>query len=154
MKYAVKTVSGNERIDMITVEGDAVSYDTGKSEDIVESCSRTRGIPMAEAVREYLSGWSNGYLVIRPMSVVPEEVSAAAGADVTPSNDDQLREYWTKGEGLAKWANSPHPWTTLVRRLTKHVGRERAERIASQWFHLVFGLWPGEHKGKNPAGPG
>lgn len=68
MKFAVKTVSGNERIDMITVEGDAVSYDTGKSKDVVESCARTRGIPVAAAVHEYLSGWSNGYLVIKPMS--------------------------------------------------------------------------------------
>lgn len=79
----------------------------------------------------------------------PATVQAAADGD-----DNQLRDYWTKGEGLAKWAASAHPWTELVEHLTKYVGRERAERMASQWFKQVFGLWPGERKGENPAGPG
>lgn len=68
---------------------------------------------------------------------------------------DQLKHYWTRDpRGLAKWADKPHPWTALYRELRKHVGNERAKRMASQWFHDVFGIWPGERAGKNPAGPG
>lgn len=68
---------------------------------------------------------------------------------------EKLKHYWTRTpEGLAKWATKPHPWTALFRELEKHVGRERAQRIASEWFHEVFGFWPGERKGKNPRGPG
>lgn len=68
---------------------------------------------------------------------------------------DQLKHYWTKDpEGLAKWATTAHPYTNLVRHLTKYVGAERARRIAAQWFKAVFGIWPGERAGKNPLGPG
>lgn len=77
----------------------------------------------------------------------------AAGKDVTPGNDE-LHHYWTKGPGLAKWASSPHPWTTLVNLLSKYVSRERAKRMASAWFHEVFGYYSGSRKGKNPVGPG
>jgi hypothetical protein len=31
---------------------------------------------------------------------------------------------------------------------------DRADQVASQWFHDVFGMWPGERKGDNPVGPG
>ncbi|MFE7868840.1 phage portal protein [Micromonospora humida] len=67
---------------------------------------------------------------------------------------DPLKRYWTKGEGLSKWVSSPHPWTTLRDHLAKHVGVHDADQIASEWFHEVFGIWPGERKGKNPAGRG
>lgn len=66
----------------------------------------------------------------------------------------ELHKYWTKGEGLAKWASSPHPWTALRNHLLKYLPPGEANRTASQWFHDVFGIWPGERKGKNPAGPG
>lgn len=68
---------------------------------------------------------------------------------------DKLKHYWTRDpEGLAKWANHAHPWTALFRHLVKYVGRERAQRIASQWFKEVFGIWPGERFGDNPRGRG
>ncbi len=76
-------------------------------------------------------------------------------ADAPGGGDpDKLKHYWTKGEGLKKWATHAHPWTALYRHLVKFVGKERAQRIASQWFHDVFGIWPGERGGKNPTGPG
>lgn len=69
--------------------------------------------------------------------------------------NDALKRYWTRDpRGLAKWASKPHPYTSLVRELTEHVGVERAKRIAAQWFRDVFGIWPGERAGKNPRGPG
>lgn len=75
-------------------------------------------------------------------------VAAAAG------DRNALKRYWTRGEGLKRWATRKHPWTALYRQLRKHVGSERAKRMASQWFKEVFGIWPGERKGSNPAGPG
>ena len=78
-------------------------------------------------------------------------------ADPRPGDPGYLKWYWTKSpEGLAKWMNHPHPWTELFKHLShgKGLSTQQAERIASQWFHDVFGIWPGERKGKNPAGPG
>jgi len=86
-----------------------------------------------------------------------ETVTAAAGRDVTPGHE-QLHHYWTRDpEGLAKWADSPTPWTTLVAHLTPHVGPERAKRFASKWFQEVFGFAAGSDlnrvtHGKPPRG--
>ena len=77
-------------------------------------------------------------------------VKSAQGAE----GAERLKHYWTKGEGLAKWADKPHPWTALYHHLLKYLNPELAKRTASQWFHEVFGIWPGERKGSNPRGPG
>lgn len=61
-------------------------------------------------------------------------------------NAEQLRRYWTKGEGLVKWADSAHPWTTLVAHLAKYVSDP--EGLASEYYHDVFGKWPGGKFGK------
>lgn len=75
-------------------------------------------------------------------------------ADVHPGDPGQLKRYWLSGEGLAKWATKPHPWTALFRHLSKHMNPEMAKRVASQWYHDHFGHWPGERKGKNKVGRG
>lgn len=77
----------------------------------------------------------------------------AAGEDITPGNDE-LHHYWTRGEGVARWALSPHPWTTLRDHLLKYMSKGMADRSASKWFHEVFGYWPGSRGGRNPVGPG
>lgn len=69
-------------------------------------------------------------------------------------NGDQLRDYWTRGEGRAKWINSAHPWTTLYRHLRKHMSDGKAKRTAARWFKAATGMWPGERKGDNPHGKG
>lgn len=71
---------------------------------------------------------------------VTEDGQVAAAAD-----ENVLKRYWL-GEGLNRWATKRHPWTTLFRLLRKHVGAERAKRIASQWFHDHFGYWPGDRR--------
>lgn len=71
----------------------------------------------------------------------------AAGHDVTPGHDE-LHHYWTKGEGLAKWAESPKPWTTLVAHLTKYVGPEKAKIYASRWFIEHFHFAAGSDKNR------
>lgn len=66
-----------------------------------------------------------------------------------------LKRYWTRGEGLAKWVRSAHPWTTLRRHLSKYItDPDKLNRTTSLWFHSATGLWSGERKGKNPVGPG
>jgi hypothetical protein len=85
---------------------------------------------------------------------VHARVNEADTAPNSPGRDDQLKTYWTRGEGLAKWADDPHPWTALYHHLVKYMEPERAKRTAAQWFHTVKGYWPGDQKGKNPVGPG
>lgn len=76
-----------------------------------------------------------------------------ATANPKPGTRGYLKWYWTKGPGLAKWSTNAHPWTTLRDHLLKH-GVAYADRVAAQWFHDVFHIWPGERKGKNPVGKG
>jgi len=89
-----------------------------------------------------------------PGEQVPDQPGDQAARAIGGHDDQQLHHYWTRGEGLAKWADHPHPWTALRDHLIKYVGPGRAERMASEWFHEVFGIWPGEREGDNPAGPG
>lgn len=80
-----------------------------------------------------------------------------AGREATPSdvaNTERLMRYWSVGEGRAKWANSAHPYTTLVRLLSKYVGPGIVKGLAANIFHRAFGIWPGERAGANKAGPG
>lgn len=97
-------------------------------------------------------GWTNGYLFIGG-----DEVSRAAGHDVTPGHD-QLHHYWTADpKGRARWVDSPTPWTTLEHLLEEHVEPEMAKRLAASFFHDVFHYWPGDDKnrvahGKPPRG--
>jgi hypothetical protein len=67
-----------------------------------------------------------------------------------PGNAATLRHYWTKGEGLAKWADSPKPFTTLVSHLKKYV--TDPEGLAAEYYHDVFGRWPGPKFGKGGKG--
>lgn len=75
-------------------------------------------------------------------------VSATFKADVAAAGDpERLKKYWTKDpEGLAKWADKPHPWTALYRQLKKHMPDELAKRTASQWYFEVKGHWPGSKR--------
>jgi hypothetical protein len=79
----------------------------------------------------------------------PVEKAAGSGAS--------LKHYWTRGEGLAKWRDSAHPWTALYRHLRKHMADRPASvvrAVTSRWFHDATGHWPAERKGKNPVGKG
>jgi len=71
---------------------------------------------------------------------------------------EQLHHYWTRTpEGLAKWAKSDHPWTTLYHHLLKYMDEERAKLAASAWFEDVFHFTAGSDlnrvaHGKPPRG--
>lgn len=65
------------------------------------------------------------------------------------------RKYWTRDkEGLAKWARSAHPWTSLYRHLATKMNPETARRLTSSYFRAVFGYAPSARQGKNPVGKG
>jgi hypothetical protein len=66
-------------------------------------------------------------------------------ADLHPGDGGakNLKYYWTKGPGLAKWASSPHPFTSLYGHLKKYMPDEEAKRVAAQWMHDTLGYWPG-----------
>lgn len=83
-----------------------------------------------------------------------------AGKELSPQdvqNTERLHRYWTKGEGLAKWAEKPHPWTSLYHHLMKYMNPEMAKRTATRWFYDVFHFYPGSDlnrvtHGKPPRG--
>lgn len=95
--------------------------------------------------------------MLRAVLKQPEErlITSVQGA----KGAEQLHTYWTKGEGLAKWAKSPKPWTALFHHLfPKYIQNEdKAKRTAAAWFFDVFHFWPGSDKnrvlhGKPPRG--
>jgi hypothetical protein len=92
--------------------------------------------------------WVHGYHSATPGSAA-ESFRLAEAFD-----REQLHHYWTRGEGLAKWFGHPHAWTALRDHLAKYVDVERANRMASEWYHEVTGHWIGSEKGDNPVGPG
>lgn len=80
-----------------------------------------------------------------------------AGRKATPNdaaNTERLMRYWSQGEGLAKWATNPHPYTTLVALLSKYVSPSIVKGLAANIFHRAKGYWPGDRGGTNPVGPG
>ncbi|AVP71232.1 hypothetical protein [Prescottella equi] len=68
-----------------------------------------------------------------------------------PVGDEKARpldRYWTKGKGLARWAISAHPYTTLVRELqSEKVPEKYVHGLAAKYYHAVFRVWPGDHSG-------
>jgi len=82
-----------------------------------------------------------------------------------PVDTERLRLYWTKNpEGLAQWADSPHPWQALRDHLAKFIHNPgELDRTTSAWHFDVFhqhtgsDLYRVEHGGKprgHRIGPG
>lgn len=77
--------------------------------------------------------------------------------DTNPGDGEayRLELYWTKGEGLTRWAGNPHPWTTLYNLLLPHIKNPNfCARLTETYFRKVFGIKSGWRKGANPVGPG
>ncbi len=87
-----------------------------------------------------------------PVDDEPEDAEVEAAVAAAAGDENNLREFFTRNpKGLARWAKKAHPWTALYRILRRHVGSERAKRIASAWFHRVFGYWPGDRRHRKTA---
>ena len=97
--------------------------------------------------------------LLKALDTTVRQEGRAAGVDTHPGDAHQLHDYWTKGEGLAKWADSPKPWTTLFHLLWPRYikSEDEAKRTATNWFHDVFHFYPGSDlnrvtHGKPPRG--
>lgn len=73
-----------------------------------------------------------------------------------PKTDDQkakpLERYWTKGKGLARWAESPTPFRTLVKELRKEIPADemtpqQINGLAATYYKKAKGEWPGKKRG-------
>lgn len=69
----------------------------------------------------------------------------------------ELRKYWTKGAGLAKWSTNPHPYTALVTALRAEIPDmpdAKLKGLAANIFKDVKGEFPGQRDddkgGKKP----
>lgn len=68
--------------------------------------------------------------------------------DTLRAKSPELWRYWTKGPGLARWVDKPHPWTSLHRALLEEgVPARMADGLATNIYHAVTGKYP-EHKKK------
>ena len=79
-------------------------------------------------------------------------ITAAGGADRNRGNAEELRHYWTHGEGGAKirW-NTPGDWKRCVRHLEKYLG-PRAKGYCQLRHKEMDGVYTGSHL--NPGGNG
>jgi hypothetical protein len=58
-----------------------------------------------------------------------------------------LWQYWVQGPGLARWAGSPKPWTTLVAALeSEGVPPGQVKGLATNIYVKVKGHGPGQGK--------
>lgn len=75
-----------------------------------------------------------------------EALIAAGGLDPNRGNAEELRRYWTRGEGALKirWG-TPGDWTRCVRFLSKYLG-PRAKGYCALRHKEVTGLWTGDTK--------
>lgn len=89
--------------------------------------------------------------ITQPATEAKTSVAGVKGAE-------KLHHYWTREpDGLAKWADSDTPWTDLRDHLLKFMDPDEAKRTATNWFHDVFGFYPGSDAnrvahGKPPRG--
>jgi hypothetical protein len=72
----------------------------------------------------------------------------AAGVDTSPGvgASGAINRYWLSGPGLAKWATSAHPWTTLRDLLLAYMSKAKADGLASEYYRLHFGHTPNQGK--------
>lgn len=82
-----------------------------------------------------------------------QTVTAAGGADRNRGNAEELRRYWTVGEGGAKirW-DTGGDWTRCVRLLSKHLG-PRAKGYCALRHKEMTGMWPGDKKNREMSTP-
>ena len=82
-----------------------------------------------------------------------QTVTAAGGADRNRGNAEDLREYWTVGEGGMKirW-NTGGDWTRCVRLLSKHLG-PRAKGYCALRHKEMTGMWPGDRANQEASSP-
>lgn len=69
-----------------------------------------------------------------------------ADARVSPAaahHAAQLKRYWARGEGAAKWAT----FTELRRVVAKYVPAHELNGFCANVYHMRYGRWPGKQRG-------
>jgi hypothetical protein len=51
---------------------------------------------------------------------------------------EKLHRYWVAGPGLAKWADSPHPWQALHDHLAKYLSGKKLDETTSKWHNEIM----------------
>jgi hypothetical protein len=100
--------------------------------------------PEEDTERAWLPGEAEAWVADDHAGTLPNPFVVRAG-DRDGSN---LRRYWTKGPGLAKWRTSPTPWRTLKKFLSKYLSGETLEATTSAWYMAVFGRPAGRRRGR------
>lgn len=163
--HEVETTSGTIRIEVI---GNTLDYNNPAEARITIRPSGVSDEDWYDQVTSHYSSYADygakQLAAIRKLvagyvdAAQQEPITKSAGsATDTPGagRARALKRYWTRGEGLAKWVRSAHPWTTLRRHLAKYItDPDKLDRTTSAWFHSATGTWPGSRRGKNPVGPG
>ncbi|QGJ95799.1 head maturation protease [Gordonia phage EMoore] len=70
----------------------------------------------------------------------------AAANDLAGRMPPELHRYWTTGVGLARWAETPTPYRSLVKALAEEIHDMTPDQInglAANLYHDVFKQWPG-----------
>lgn len=86
-----------------------------------------------------------------------EALTAAVDSGVPGHLPAALKNYWTKGAGLARWSTSPHPYTALTRALRSELpakAQHMVNGLAANLFKAVFGIYPGQRKELTAAAAG
>lgn len=78
-----------------------------------------------------------------------DALTAAADSGIPGHLPHDLKQYWTHGAGLARWASSPHPYTALTRALRSELpakAQHMVNGLAANLFKATFGIYPGQRK--------
>lgn len=129
------------------------SFDTAKNKNL----ARTHIIKRARALNRLdllPKDWDKneretGYAMWGPQGEILSLAAAAeGGADRNRGNAEELRRYWTKGEGAVKigW-NTPGDWYRCVSQLSRYLG-PRAKGYCSLRHKEVTGHWPGDEENR------
>lgn len=102
------------------------------------------GLSLSEVVRR---------TAIQSLMQMAAEAKAEGGADRNRGGAEELRKYWTRGEGGVKigWG-TPGDFTRCVGFLSEHMTPERAKGYCANRHKEMTGMWPGDkdNKGYDP----
>lgn len=78
------------------------------------------------------------------------ETKAAGGSNGPATGaSEALNRYWTRGKGLARWANTATPFRSLVAALkAEGIPARMRNGLAAKYYKTVKGTWPGKRGGK------
>lgn len=112
-----------------------IPYSSDLGEVDVEAIKAFAAAQAGAAPAGNTAGNGAGDAKVVPLKAVRESAGDRDG--------EELHEYWTRGEGLAKWVDAARPWTTLHALLAKYIhDPEKLAETTTRWYHDVFHRYP------------